>query len=99
VTITEGVASGVAMILVDKKGENSIVVAPGANAKLSPADIDAAESLIQNGVGRRAATGDPAADGSATRSPPASGSAFLRFSIRLPHRQRGYRARFSGSIC
>jgi ribokinase len=47
VTITEGVASGVAMILVDKKGENSIVVAPGANAKLSPADIDAAESLIR----------------------------------------------------
>jgi ribokinase len=44
--ITEGVASGVAMILVDRKGENSIVVAPGANAKLSPADINAAESLI-----------------------------------------------------
>src|SRR5262245_13786794 len=31
VTITEGLASGVAMILVDRKGENSIVVAPGAN--------------------------------------------------------------------
>src|SRR5687768_16559307 len=44
--LTEGVASGVAMILVDRKGENSIVVAPGANAKLAPADIDAAESLI-----------------------------------------------------
>jgi ribokinase len=44
--VTEGVASGVAMILVDRKGENSIVVAPGANAKLSPADVDAAESLI-----------------------------------------------------
>ncbi len=46
VTITEGVASGVAMILVDRKGENSIVVAPGANAKLTPRDIDAAEQLI-----------------------------------------------------
>jgi ribokinase len=46
VTITEGVPSGVAMILVDKKGENSIVVAPGANAKVGPADIDAAENLI-----------------------------------------------------
>src|SRR2546423_4556140 len=46
VTITEGVPSGVAMILVDKQGENSIIVAPGANAKLKPADIDAAEGLI-----------------------------------------------------
>ena len=47
VIITEGVASGVAMILVDKMGENSIVVAPGANAHLMPADIDAAESVIR----------------------------------------------------
>ncbi|HET6248867.1 MAG TPA: ribokinase [Tepidisphaeraceae bacterium] len=46
VTITEGTPSGVAMILVDKKGENTIVVTPGANAKLSPKDIDAAEELI-----------------------------------------------------
>jgi ribokinase len=47
VTITEGVASGVAMILVDRKGENSIVVTPGANARLTPRDIDAAEALIR----------------------------------------------------
>src|SRR5690348_13082047 len=33
VTVTPG-ASGVAIILVDRAGENSIVVAPGANAKL-----------------------------------------------------------------
>jgi len=46
VTITECASSGCAMILVDRKGENSIVVAPGANAKLTPADIDRAESLI-----------------------------------------------------
>lgn len=46
VTVTKGVASGVAVILVDAAGENSIVVAPGANASLSPADIDAAEALI-----------------------------------------------------
>ena len=45
VTITEKVASGVAMILVDRKGENSIVVAPGANALVSPADVDAAAGL------------------------------------------------------
>jgi ribokinase len=46
VTITEGAASGCAMILVDRKGENSIVVASGANARLSPPDIDRIESLI-----------------------------------------------------
>ena len=47
VAITRKVSSGVAMILVDQRGENSIVVAPGANAKLTPADIDAAEPLIR----------------------------------------------------
>src|SRR2546421_7083845 len=36
VIITEGVPTGVAIILVDKRGENSIIVAPGANAKLTP---------------------------------------------------------------
>ena len=41
-----GVASGVALIAVDDAAENSIVVAPGANALLSPADIDAVESEI-----------------------------------------------------
>jgi ribokinase len=46
VTITEGVASGCAVILVDKKGENSIVVAPGANARVSPEDVDAAAGVI-----------------------------------------------------
>ncbi|MBI2302062.1 MAG: ribokinase, partial [Armatimonadetes bacterium] len=35
--------SGVALILVDSAGENSIAVASGANAALSPADIEAAE--------------------------------------------------------
>src|SRR5688572_25196611 len=46
VTVTEGVASGCAMILVDKKGENSIVVVPGANAKVTAEDVDAAAGLI-----------------------------------------------------
>lgn len=45
-TITEGVSSGCALIFVDRKGENSIVVAPGANHKLTPRDIDRAEELI-----------------------------------------------------
>ena len=34
--------SGVALINVDAQGENSITVAPGANANLQPADVDAA---------------------------------------------------------
>jgi ribokinase len=39
--------SGVAMITVDSKGENCIVVASGANAYLTPADIDTAISEIE----------------------------------------------------
>jgi ribokinase len=38
--------SGVALITVDAKGENAIVVAPGANSALSPADVDAAKDAI-----------------------------------------------------
>ena len=48
VTATPGVASGCAMILVDDRGENSIVVSPGANARVTPADVDAAEPLIRS---------------------------------------------------
>jgi ribokinase len=47
VTISEGLSSGIAMILVDAAGENSIIVVPGANARLRPRDIDAAEGLIK----------------------------------------------------
>jgi len=39
-------ATGVALIVVDETGQNSIVVASGANARLSPADVDAAEAAI-----------------------------------------------------
>jgi ribokinase len=46
VTVTEGAPSGIAMIMVDKHGENSIVIAPGAYGMLTPADVDAAEKLI-----------------------------------------------------
>ena len=41
-----GVASGVALILVSEQGENMIAVAPGANAKLSPEDVLAAEEAF-----------------------------------------------------
>jgi ribokinase len=39
-------ASGVALITVNGGGENEIVVAPGANAALLPADLDQAESAF-----------------------------------------------------
>ena len=39
--------SGVALITVDKKGENSIVVASGANATLSPQDLSTVQEVIE----------------------------------------------------
>ena len=41
-----GVPSGVALILVDQSGQNLISVAAGANASLSPADIDAVPEAV-----------------------------------------------------
>ncbi len=40
--------SGVALIFVDEKGENSIAVASGANARLSHRDVTEAEELIKS---------------------------------------------------
>lgn len=42
----KGAPSGVALIFVANTGENSIAVAPGANAKLSPADVRRASKAI-----------------------------------------------------
>jgi ribokinase len=39
-------ASGVALIFVDAQGENSIAVASGANARLTPADVERAQGAI-----------------------------------------------------
>ncbi|GAA3838535.1 ribokinase [Streptomyces chiangmaiensis] len=41
-----GAPTGVALITVDPSGDNSIVVSPGANARLSPEDVRAASSLL-----------------------------------------------------
>ncbi|MGW7073960.1 ribokinase [Streptomyces sp. NPDC054866] len=41
-----GAPTGVALITVDPSGDNSIVVSPGANARLTPEDIRAAGSLL-----------------------------------------------------
>ena len=46
VTRDPEVATGIALITVDDKGQNSIVVAPGANMRLVLADIDAAKARI-----------------------------------------------------
>ena len=44
--VVAGKASGVALILVDESGQNLISVAAGANACLSPADIDAVSEAV-----------------------------------------------------
>jgi ribokinase len=40
-------ASGVALIVVSSKGENSIVVAPGANLSVTPHDVDANRAILR----------------------------------------------------
>jgi ribokinase len=46
VTQDSEAATGVALIVVDDAGQNSIVVASGANARLTPADVDEAKTAI-----------------------------------------------------
>lgn len=43
---TEAESSGVALITVEDSGENTIIVAPGANRRLTTDDIEAARKLI-----------------------------------------------------
>ncbi|MDA7873831.1 ribokinase [bacterium] len=43
----DGVASGLAIIAVDLSGQNSIMVVPGANSKLSKSSVQAAETLLK----------------------------------------------------
>jgi ribokinase len=46
VFVEAGVASGTALIMVGDEGQNYIAVAPGANARLTPARVDAARDAI-----------------------------------------------------
>jgi ribokinase len=46
VSTEDSAASGIAIIEVDDSGQNTIVVAPGANALVTRADVDAARSII-----------------------------------------------------
>lgn len=47
VRVEEGAATGTAMIIVDGAGENSIVVAAGANGRVSAKDVAAARPLLE----------------------------------------------------
>lgn len=46
VRVDESLPTGMALIAVDEAGENTIVVVPGANSAVSPADVDAAQGAI-----------------------------------------------------
>ncbi len=48
VDVVPGSSSGVALITTDPQGENAITVVAGANAQLSPADLDANINLIRS---------------------------------------------------
>lgn len=47
VTVAKGTSSGVAPIFVDDQSQNRILIIKGANAKLAPADIDAAAEALK----------------------------------------------------
>lgn len=47
VTVAPGTSSGVAPIFVDDQSQNRILIIKGANAKLAPADIDAAAEALK----------------------------------------------------
>ena len=47
--VVSGVSTGVALVVVDDAGENQIAVAPGANARIDPADVDAALEVLEKG--------------------------------------------------
>ena len=48
VRLDEGSASGTALITVGPGGQNTIVVAPGANSRLTPDDVGRAEPIIKD---------------------------------------------------
>src|SRR5579862_9225931 len=48
VATAKNTASGVALISVDRKGQNSITVIPGANGKLLPQDLEKALPILRS---------------------------------------------------
>ncbi len=47
---TEEAPNGVALIAVGSDGDNAIVVSPGANARVTPADVEAAADMLRDAV-------------------------------------------------
>ncbi len=47
VRVVQGTPTGCAFIVVDRKGENSIVVVPGANGTVTREDVDAAGAVLE----------------------------------------------------
>jgi ribokinase len=47
IRLVEGCSSGVALISVSEQGENAITIVPGANARLTPADVIVNEDAIR----------------------------------------------------
>lgn len=47
VRVTDGCSSGVAVIAVEERGENAILLVAGANGRLTPDDVRAAEAVFQ----------------------------------------------------
>jgi len=48
ISVDETVSSGVAMIAVDDRGENQIIVVPGANGRINQEDIEQLSDLLPN---------------------------------------------------
>jgi len=48
VLFTEEASTGVAPIIVDKKGNNSIVVVPGANILLTPKEVETTRTVLKS---------------------------------------------------
>lgn len=47
ILVSEGTPTGIALIAVDERGENAIVVSPGANAAVTPGDVEAAGETLE----------------------------------------------------
>jgi ribokinase len=72
--VTEHVATGHAMIAVDENAENTIIVSPGANAKLTVADLGALDSLTPDDVFLAPVESDPEVISEAIRRAAAKGA-------------------------
>jgi ribokinase len=72
--VTEGVATGHAMIAVDAAGENTIIVSPGANARLTVDDLAAIDELGSGDVLLAPVESDPPVIAEAMRRASARGA-------------------------